>query len=771
MSKKSVLYIGILIFSVLFLVIGNRITRIDFYSLTNMAARPFYVGVVTEILDRQEEVFLSETDGEVVNTTVIFNARITTAARHGEIKMGRQILSAFIPVNEREVSVGDRVLLAYHGGALYLNFTNYIRIHFIVIFGVIFSALVILCGRKNGINALIALGLTCIAIFFVFVPAIFAGFNIYISTFIICIYSIITTLLLVIGPNKKALSAIIGCVGGVFVAGLSVFIMNVVLGLTGIWDSDTLRIARLFNDNPIDMNALIFAGVILGALGAIMDVAMSIASSTWEVKQAKKGYWGQNIFMSGINIGKDLLSTSLSTLVLAYIGTSVSLIVLLMSQNPSITLFFNREMIIVEFLRALVGSFAMLLTIPLTAWVCDRLYYSPSDFDYDIEELEQAMETAEQNEVKTVNVKAWGFYFIVLILSVMFIFIGNNITSRNVVYSGFEQDIHYYPATITQIINRTETGSFVNTTFYARITRGQRRGEIITAEQRLTAFFAVNAREVTEGDRVLVLGNAYDVYAFSNFARMNDIVIFGAVFFVFVIVFCRKKGFDAIIALVLTCSAIFMVFVPAILSGRNIYVTTIVVCVFSIISTLLIVNGATKKALAAILGCLGGVLSSAVLMVIMDLTLRLTGAVDMETQELLFLPLENPINLRGIIFAGVILGAVGAIMDVAMSIASSLSEVKTVAGVSGFGSILKSGINIGRDLLGTMFSTLILAYIGSSLTMVLVIYLGTTSLMHIFSGEIIIVEFLRALVGGLGMLLTIPLTAVICGWLYQHQQN
>lgn len=363
------------------------------------------------------------------------------------------------------------------------------------------------------------------------------------------------------------------------------------------------------------------------------------------------------------------------------------------------------------------------------------------------------------------------FYVGILILSALFLFVGNIIASGNSYEPANEFEIPYYTSVVTEIVERVETDGVwgwgtdtdINITFNARITGSGRRGDIVTAQQSLPSFVTVNEREIEVGDRVL-LAYVNGTYHFANYVRINSIAILGVVFLALVLLFGRKKGFSAVVALGFTCMAVFLVFIPAILSGRNIYITTIIICIFAIVSTLLIVIGPNKKALSAMLGCLGGVLLAGFLMLIMDTALSLTGALDIETESLVHLPI--PVDLRALIFAGVILGAVGAIMDVAMSISSSLWELKESGGVSDFGSILKSGVNIGKDILGTMLNTLILAYIGSSLSLILLISVHTTSLMELFSMEMIIVEFLRALVGSFGMLLTIPLTAVICGWLY-----
>ncbi|MCL2357185.1 MAG: YibE/F family protein [Defluviitaleaceae bacterium] len=368
------------------------------------------------------------------------------------------------------------------------------------------------------------------------------------------------------------------------------------------------------------------------------------------------------------------------------------------------------------------------------------------------------------------------FYLCVLAASALFLFVGSRVASRDFYTPAGIHAMPYFTGVVTDIIDRAESepgaawgvgGVDTEITFGALISRGERRGDEVIVRQLLADFFLVNEREVSVGDRILIVYDDWNsIYHFAGYVRINHIIILGAVFLGLIILFARKKGFNAIVALGFTCMAVFWVFIPAILSGRNIYITAIIICVFSVVSTLLIVIGPNKKALSAMLGCLGGVLLAGILMLLMDAILHLTGAPDQETEFLLLLPTEYPINLRAIVFAGVILGAVGAIMDVAMSIASSLQEVKDAGGGKTFADLFKSGINIGKDILGTMLNTLILAYIGSSLSIILLLTADTASPTILFNTEMIIVEFLRALVGSFGMLLTVPLTAAICAWLY-----
>ena len=155
----------------------------------------------------------------------------------------------------------------------------------------------------------------------------------------------------------------------------------------------------------------------------------------------------------------------------------------------------------------------------------------------------------------------------------------------------------------------------------------------------------------------------------------------------------------------------------------------------------------------------------------MDNIIKLTGYVDENSVYLVYLNEENPIDLKAIIFSSIIIGAIGAIMDVAVDISVALKEIADKVKDSSFHSIVKSGLTIGRDILGTMSTTLILAYIGSSLSVVLLLVAYNSSLTYLFNREMIVVEILQALVGSLGILFTIPLTSIICGILYTRNKD
>ena len=306
-------------------------------------------------------------------------------------------------------------------------------------------------------------------------------------------------------------------------------------------------------------------------------------------------------------------------------------------------------------------------------------------------------------------------------------------------------------------------------TFEARITGGMRKGELITAEQNLSSLLMGRSKIVGKGDSVLLIKNELGWF-FNGYARTNMLLGLGILFVFCVFLFGRKKGFNTILSLGLTCAAVFAVFIPSILSGKNIYVMSILVCAYTIAMTLLIVIGINKKSFAAVAGCSGGVMVTGIITLIMDKLLYLSGIVDEHSRYLANLPGEIQIDLRAIVFAGIIIGAMGAVMDVAISISSSLWEVKEKAGIIKFNELFRSGLNIGRDIMGSMANTLILAYIGSSLSIVLLLSVFSGSFLGLFNSEMIAVEILQALAGSLGILFAMPLTALFCSVIYLKEK-
>ncbi len=323
-----------------------------------------------------------------------FDAEILMGALKGHVVSSTQVYDVFMAHEPIELEVGDKVLLFLSeivDGEDEWLYGDIIRIDGIYMLAGFFFALLLLMGGFKGVRTIFSLTLTCMAVFLVLIPAILAGMNIYEWSIIISAFIIVMTIVVANGISKKSFVAAIGCFSGSAVCGILTIFMAQALKLTGAVDEESLFLVMLNPDKPIDLNGVIFAAILIGGVGAIMDVAISLSSSLYEV-------WGQNhnitpmaLMKSGMTIGKDIMGTMANTLVLAYIGSSLSVVVLLVAYNSSLNVILNRELIITEILQALAGSIGILLTIPLTSFVCTLVYISRKDTKGQDEENQQEL--------------------------------------------------------------------------------------------------------------------------------------------------------------------------------------------------------------------------------------------------------------------------------------------------------------------------------------------------------------------------------------------
>lgn len=376
-KNRKIFYPIIILFAIAFLFAGNRAATTGYTLFEDDSDTEIARAVVRSITGREDFSREYDESTTVRRTDIYFRAVLRSGTYSGRTVEAFQVIDDFTYVAPKEVEAGDTVLLAFNPSEsekFDWMFLDYIRSDKLMILGIVFFVLLIVFGRKKGFNTILSLIFTCLAIFAVFIPSVFSGKNIYLWSIMTCIYVILTTMLIIGGVNRKTLAAIIGCFSGIAMAGLLTVAMDRILFLTGFLDEHSMHIVNLPLDNPVDLKAIVFAAIIIGAMGAIMDVSVSIASSLWEIRNKVESCSFKTLYRSGINIGKDIMGTMSNTLILAYIGGALSLVLLLSAYSSSMIELFNREMIITEILKALVGSLGILLTMPLTSIVCAFLY-------------------------------------------------------------------------------------------------------------------------------------------------------------------------------------------------------------------------------------------------------------------------------------------------------------------------------------------------------------------------------------------------------------
>ena len=250
-------------------------------------------------------------------------------------------------------------------------------------------------------------------------------------------------------------------------------------------------------------------------------------------------------------------------------------------------------------------------------------------------------------------------------------------------------------------------------------------------------------------------------YFVEDYQRENSLLWLFIVFVVTILWVGKWHGLKALATLAFTLLAVWKVLIPLMLNGVSPILATVGVSAVATTFTLLVLSGFTKKSASAIAGTVAGVVVAAVIAYWMGETAYLTGLSNEEAVMLRFIPQGDIFDPRQLLYAGILLGTLGAAMDVAMSISSAISEINLHNPTLSRRKLMKSGMNVGRDVMGTMVDTLILAYLGTALPLVLLFVANGVPMVKVLNMDMIATEIVRSLAGSIGIIASLPLTAAI----------
>ena len=284
-------------------------------------------------------------------------------------------LGSVIPADP--LKVGDKVYVSIsydsNGGieSTYIEYINNER--FLVAMIILYSGAIILIGGMKGVRALVGLIITVLAVFFIMVPLIYDGYDSILVTVLTSIGIIAITFVIVSGFTKQTLAASLGTAGGIIVAGIFAIVFGNLMKLTGACE-DSLQLSMIEGGSRFNFENIMISGIIVGALGACMDVGMSIASALHELSVEGNGMTIKKLIRSGMNIGKDVMGTMTNTLILAYVGSSLTVILMLKGYGfEAYQIANNTQLVLEEVVRAIAGSFGLVITIPITTLVSSVL--------------------------------------------------------------------------------------------------------------------------------------------------------------------------------------------------------------------------------------------------------------------------------------------------------------------------------------------------------------------------------------------------------------
>lgn len=323
-------------------------------------------------------------------------------------------------------------------------------------------------------------------------------------------------------------------------------------------------------------------------------------------------------------------------------------------------------------------------------------------------------------------------------------------------------------ATVVEIIqdNIQENGSRVGDQIVKlRMESGPQKGQIIEANSPNGLLFGAACEPGMSVITISSLVGQLDVTTVYNVDRTVPIYIFIGTFLLLLCIIGGKKGFKSAVALIFSFICFIWLFFPMIMRGISPFLAAIITCTIVIAATICLINGFTIKALNAILATFFGLLTAGIAADVFGHATILSGYNVSNIESLIFIGQNTLIDVGQILFAGVLFASLGAVMDIAMDVSSAVNEIHHKNPAMPPLELFKSGMNVGRDVMGTMATTLILAFFGGSLGTWVLNYVYDLPYLQLINSNSIGIEILQGISGSFGVIFTVPLVAAFSAWL------
>ena len=356
------------VFWLLFLIIffvSPLLVQADGMDSLNKDTREYVPGEVIKIISDEidEENYMQYQEmhvkilegnyvGEVV--TVLHITNLASIYKYS-VEQGNKVLIS-VTYNSEDKSIQGQII-------------GHLKYKYLLYFIGGFIGLLVLLGGRQGLKTIITLGITFFCIIKLYIPSILKGYNPIISSIIICSIIIIICFPILGGLNRKTLAAIISTITGIAIAGTIAYWFSNIVHLTGVSGEDVELLSYTNEGVSFDFKGILMGGIIMGSLGAIMDVSMSISSAMYEIECANPQISTSALIGAGMNIGRDIMGTMSNTLILAYIGSSINLILVFLVYNRPLIPFINMDEVAAEVIRSMAGSIGLIMTIPITTFV------------------------------------------------------------------------------------------------------------------------------------------------------------------------------------------------------------------------------------------------------------------------------------------------------------------------------------------------------------------------------------------------------------------
>ena len=326
-----------------------------------------------------DQILSDSTEKDPASDNGYRGEQLLVTVRSGDYKgQQMQVYNYVGPLYGGPLKVGDRatvLISTYSDGTVNATVYEFDRLLPLCIVLVLFIAAAVAVGGRTGVKSLVALAVTLVCLFGVLLPSLMKGANTLLMTFIVCAYVAVVSLTIVGGVRKKTVCAMLGAVAGTALALLFGLLAQGLTRIDGLRIDDVEPLLQLRQTGtPIGLRGLLVGGIVISALGAVMDVTMGIASSLSEVHAANPELSRRELFRSGMNIGRDMVGTMTNTLILAFLGSGFTLILYLYSLGLSPRQLLSSAYVSLEVVSGVASSVGVILSIPLTALITAEVF-------------------------------------------------------------------------------------------------------------------------------------------------------------------------------------------------------------------------------------------------------------------------------------------------------------------------------------------------------------------------------------------------------------
>ncbi|QGQ99269.1 YibE/F family protein [Paenibacillus psychroresistens] len=368
---RVVLFVLLLLLISLFMYLFNQSPEKTYNEQNDTSYTKYEKAKVLKVIS--EELEKDSARGDLYHGSQELEVKILSGEHKGTVHTITNNISIYLNVI---VKTGQTIIVSVDTADAenYLvNVYSYYRAPLMFALILLFFAVLWGIGGKKGLKSVVGIVFTFASIIYLFIPMLYRGYSPILASVLIVVLTTCITLLLLNGWSSKSIAAILGTTIGVIIAGIIAYISGNLAHVSGYSTKEVEILIVVADDTGMQLKGLLFAGILLSSLGAIIDVGISIASSVYEVYLANTKLSKKELFLSGINVGRDMMGTMANTLLLAFTGTTLASLMILYASKVTFNQLTNMNMITIEVIQGITGCFGVVLTIPIVAFISSRV--------------------------------------------------------------------------------------------------------------------------------------------------------------------------------------------------------------------------------------------------------------------------------------------------------------------------------------------------------------------------------------------------------------